>query len=114
MKIEAYSFGKITISGKTYTSDVIIYPDSVDPSWWREEGHVLSIKDLQAVLAAKPETLVVGTGYYGMMRVPGETKSFLLSSGIEVRIEQTSRAVELYNDLSGKNRNVIAALHLTC
>lgn len=33
MKIDHYSFGKIIINGKTYPSDVIIYPDSVDSSW---------------------------------------------------------------------------------
>ncbi len=29
MKIDSYSFGKIVINGKTYASDVIIYPGCV-------------------------------------------------------------------------------------
>jgi hypothetical protein len=29
MKIEAYEFGRIVYGGKTYTSDLIIYPDRV-------------------------------------------------------------------------------------
>ena len=45
MKIDSYSFGRIVINGKTYTSDVIIFPDKVDASWWRKEGHLLQLAD---------------------------------------------------------------------
>lgn len=113
MKIEHYSFGKITIDGKTYTSDVIIYPDRIDSSWWRKEGHSLHIADLVEVVNAKPEILVVGTGYSGLMVVPEETISYLKSRGIEVHVARTEKAVKLFNDLQ-KNKRVIAALHLTC
>lgn len=41
MTIASYSFGKITIDGQTFTSDLIIYPGRIDPSWWRREGHFL-------------------------------------------------------------------------
>ena len=54
MKIEHYSFGNITIDGQTYTSDVIIYPERVDASWWRKEGHNLQIEDLAGVIKAEP------------------------------------------------------------
>lgn len=113
MKIEHYSFGKITIDGKTYTLDVIIYPERVDSSWWRKEGHSLYIVDLKDVINAKPEILVVGTGYTGLMVVPEETISYLKSKGIEVHVARTVKAVEIFNDLQ-KNKKVIAALHLTC
>ncbi len=70
MKIEKYSFGKIEIDGTEYTSDVIIYPDGVDGKWWRLEGHLLQMPDLEAVIGKKPDIIVVGTGYMGVMRVP--------------------------------------------
>ena len=113
MRIEHYSFGKITIDGKTYTSDVIIYPERVDSSWWRKEGHSLHIVDLKGVIDEKPEILVVGTGYSGMMVVPEETISYLRSKGVEVQVARTEKAVEFFNKLS-KDKKVIAALHLTC
>ncbi|MEW6002497.1 MAG: MTH938/NDUFAF3 family protein [Nitrospirota bacterium] len=113
MKIEHYSFGKITIDGKTYTSDVIIYPGRVDSSWWRKEGHSLQIVDLSEVIKAKPQVLVVGTGYSGLMAVPEKTQTYLESKGIEVQVARTEKAVELFNELQ-KDRIVIAALHLTC
>lgn len=113
MKIEHYSFGKITIEGKSYTSDVIIYSERVDSSWWRKEGHSLHIVDLKDVINAKPEILIVGTGYSGAMVIPEETKSYLKLNGIEVHIARTEKAVELFNKLQ-KDKKVVAALHLTC
>ena len=113
MKVEHYSFGKITIDGKTYTSDVIIYPGRVDSSWWRKEGHNLQVVDLSDVINAKPEILIVGTGSSGLMKVPKETLSHLESKGIEVYIALTEKTVELFNKLR-KDKIVIAALHLTC
>jgi hypothetical protein len=113
MMIEHYSFGRITIDGKTYTSDVIIYPGRVDSSWWRKEGHKLQIEDLKDVIEATPQILIVGTGAYGVMQVPKETLSFLQEKGIDVRIERTDKAVELFNKLR-KGKTAIAALHLTC
>jgi hypothetical protein len=113
MTIGHYSFGRITVDGKTYTSDVIIYPEKVDSSWWRKEGHNLEIADLAGVIAAKPDVLIIGTGAYGVMKVPEKTIYHLTSNGIEVHAEQTEKAVGLFNRLQ-KEKRVIAALHLTC
>jgi len=113
MKITHYSFGKITIDGKTYTSDVIMYPDHVDSSWWRQEGHLLQIADLRDIMAAKLPVLVVGTGFYGAMKVPKETLDYFKSNNIEAYVENTQKAVKLYNEILSK-RPAIAALHLTC
>jgi hypothetical protein len=113
MKIEHYSFGTITIDGKSYTSDVIIYPERVDSSWWRKQGHSLHIVDLKDVIPAGPEILIVGTGHSGAMVVPEETLSYLKSKGIDVHIARTDKAVELFNKFQ-KNKKTIAALHLTC
>jgi hypothetical protein len=120
MKIEHYSFGNITIDGRGYTSDVIIYPERVDFSWWRKEGHNLHVEDLKNVVKAQPDILVIGTGAFGVMRVPKETVTYLESKGIEVHAAKTGEAVDLFNKLQsktgegGKAGVVIAALHLTC
>lgn len=113
MAIESYTFGCIVIEGQTYTSDVLIYPHRVDPRWWRKEGHRLQPVDLAEVVREKPEVLVVGSGYFGHMKVPPETSDYLGSQGIEVIAERTEEACQTYNRLSEK-RIVVAALHLTC
>jgi hypothetical protein len=113
MKIEHYSFGTIKIDGKTYTSDVIIYSDRVDSSWWRKHGHTLYIIDLKDVIPAGPEILVVGTGHSGAMVVPEETLSYIKSKGIDVHVARTDKAVVLFNRFQ-EDKKTIAALHLTC
>ena len=113
MKIDSYSFGSLVVDGRLYTSDVIIYPGRVDPSWWRKEGHRLQMADLADVLSERPEILIIGTGYSGMMVVPRETKDSIRSRGIDIHVATTGKAVELFNTMQGK-RNMIAALHLTC
>jgi hypothetical protein len=111
--VEDYHFGRITVRGKSYASDVIIYPDRVDSPWWRREGHSLCLEDLRAVLAARPEVLVVGTGAYGLMQIQEEVKEHLSKVGIELQAAATAEACTLYNQL-GATRKTVAALHLTC
>jgi hypothetical protein len=111
--IDSYGFGQIVINGKTYTSDVIIYPNKVDSSWWRKEGHELGIEDLKDVLEQNPDMIIVGTGYSGIMKVLPETKKLIESKKIKLVIEDTRRAWQSYNEFS-KKQKVIAMLHLTC
>lgn len=114
MKIDFYSFGHIVIDGRPYTSDVIIYHDRVDASWWRKEGHRLDTADLAEVVKSKPDILIIGTGYSGVMRVPKETTEYIVSHGIDLRVERTGKAVDLFNALQGRKERIIAALHITC
>lgn len=111
--IDSYSFGKIVIDGKMFTSDVIIYPDVVYDNWWRKSGHLLQKEDLIEIINFNPEVLIVGTGDNGLMKIPNDTKQFLVSKGIELIFEETSKARDIYNKLNGKRR-IVAALHLTC
>lgn len=113
LKIDSYTFGRIVINGRTYTTDVIIYPKKVDATWWRKEGHLLQLVDVQEILQVKPELLIVGTGYAGVMKVPRETIERITEQGIEVNVALTSKAAQLYNELQGV-RNAVAALHITC
>jgi hypothetical protein len=111
--IDGYDFGEITIDGKTYTSDVIIYKNRVDDSWRRIEGHRLAPGDIAQILDKKPEILIIGTGAEGVMAVPEQVKAGIEAKGIQVIVKRTADACEEYNKLS-PSKNVIAALHLTC
>jgi hypothetical protein len=113
MHIDGYVFGRMTIDKKTYTTDLIVYPDRVDPSWWRKEGHYLQKEDLSGIVAARPDILVVGTGDMGVMQVPESTITFLKDHGIEVHVAKTGKSVELFNSQPA-DKKVIGAFHLTC
>ena len=73
----------------------------------------MSLDDVKEILDAKPEVLVVGTGYSGLMKVHSQIEQSLRSSGIELIAAKTAKACQVYNDLC-KSRRVVAALHLTC
>ena len=113
MIINSYSFGNITIDGKNYRSDVIIFPDKINSKWWRKSGHLLSNEDIGEILKYKPEMLIIGTGASGLMKVDQKVKDKLNSLGIGFIIKKTTEAVEEYNKLEKKDK-IICAFHLTC
>lgn len=114
MNITGYRFGEIDIDGRAYSSDVIVTPERVIDTWWRKEGHNLVVKDLAEVVAAKPDIVVVGTGYFGRMAVSEEARRYLEAQGIRVRADRTREAVRDFNQLQEQQARVVAALHLTC
>ena len=115
MHIDSYSFGNIQIDGRDYARDVILLGDDVIGPWWREAGgHVYAASDFAELLAAAPDVVVLGIGYFGRVKVLDETLAAFAEVGTEVIVERTGAAVERYNDLVSGGRNVAAALHLTC
>lgn len=113
--IDDYRFGRISIDGAVYTSDVILLIDHVFSPWWREAGgHLFAVSDLGPVLEAGAAAVVLGTGYYGRVKVPDETYTALRNAGAEVEVAVTGRAVDEYNRRAEAGEKVVAALHLTC
>ena len=114
--IDAYRFGTIVVNGKRYTSDVLILPEKVMDDWRRREGHRLHVDDLKEVLNAepKPESLIVGTGYFGLMKVLSEVEESLRTRRIGFVAQRTKQACQTFNDLLKSRRRAVAALHLAC
>ena len=112
--IEDYTFGKIIVDGHAFTSDVIITPERVIDNWWRKEGHRLDKSDLDEVLDASPDCLLVGTGYYGQMSIPQETIEYLQSKNIHIDYAPTGEAIKQLKQLQKECARIVAALHLTC
>ena len=112
--IENSDFGSIQIDGKTYTTDIIIYPDGrITDNWWRRHGHRLSLNDIEALVSADPEVIVIGTGVYGRMLPEPGLKKKLSQLGIELVLGATTEAVSHFNRLRS-TRRVGAGFHLTC
>jgi hypothetical protein len=111
--IDTYSFGRMSIDGAEHTSDLILLPGGrVVGDWWRDEGHLLQVQDLGEVFDAGPERLIVGIGAYGVMDVSEAVRDACRERGIELVIERTGDAVDLYN--AARKESVAAAFHLTC
>ena len=111
--IDKYSFGSIVVEGEQYSSDIIIFCDHVESNWWRKQGHTLSKEDIHSVVAVHPDVIIIGTGYYGIMKVPPAIVEYARVHGIEMIVEKTTKAWKTYNEVRN-DKNVVACLHLTC
>ena len=111
--ISEYHFGRIVVNGKEYNSDLIILPERIIDNWWRQQGHLLVVDDLREVIAAGVDIVVVGTGKFGAMKVPGEIVETLAAHDIVVRVALTDQAGEIFEQLR-EQQPTAAALHLTC
>lgn len=113
--IDTYETGRsIQIEGRIYHSDVKIIGDEVRANWWRQAGHRLDRADISDILENRPDVLVVGTGYAGMMQVPAATRKAIENHGIRLRVEKTGSAVQAFNRLHREGHKVAGAFHLTC
>ncbi len=114
MVIDSFAFGNIVIDGRCYASDLIIYPDGkIVDGWWRSSGHLLTENDIEELIAASPEIIVVGTGTSGMMRLASGLEQSLSKKGIGMVAAPCREALVCFNELS-PSRKVGAGFHLTC
>jgi len=113
MNIESYDFGRISIDGRSYTEDLKIVRGRVIPGWWRKEGYNLLPEDIEDILKARPDVLVVGTGHNGIMRISKAVEERLQKAGIELVAAPTRQAVDEFNRIS-PTRDTAFAAHLTC
>lgn len=111
--VDSYSFGRIIIDKQSFTSDIILFPDRVYSTWWRKEGHKLCMEDLEEIPFEDYDVLIVGTGFFGVMKVNKDVHTFMKENGVQLIIEKTKDAVTMYNELARKKR-VVGAFHLTC
>jgi len=111
--IDSYVFGRMTVDGREYTSDLIILPGRILYPWWRAEGHRLILKDLEDVFAAPHQILIVGTGFMGAMRLDEEVRVHAEQAGIRLLVEKTRGAVKAFNRFTPDHK-VCGAFHLTC
>lgn len=112
--IEAYSFGSLTFAGKRYGKDLKILRGKVVDNWWRKEGHRVDAADVQDILDAGPEVLVVGMGADGLMRVTKQLAETLSDKEIQLIAQPSGEAARTFNKLLEDGKDVAGAFHLTC
>ena len=114
IKIDGYSFGRMSVGGREYTSDLILYTDGrIQDNWRRAQGHNLLPGDLTSVLGAVPEKLIIGTGASGLIRVSEGVVEACEKRGIEIEACPTPVAVTRFNESAEEGRLIAACFHLT-
>jgi hypothetical protein len=111
--VDQYTFGEVHVDDATHRDDLIVLPDRVLCPWRRKRGHRLQLVDLAEVLEASLDVLVVGTGYFGRMRVDSSVETEFARTGIVLVSAPTSEAIQRFSELPEDPR-VALALHLTC
>ena len=114
LRIDNCSFGSLVINGKTYTDDLVIYPDGeIMGPWRRKRGHQLSMDDLRELIDSSPEVIVAGTGVSGGVIPDRNLEEDLSKLAIEFIAAPNEKATKAFNELVAEKR-VGAGFHLTC
>ena len=112
--INRYEFGLIVIEGKSYNHDVAAFWDGNVSRWQRAESHVINAEDVQVAINKNPEIIVIGTGEEGIAKVTEEATKEIISKGINLVIEKTKAASEVFNVNAAQGKKAAGLFHLTC
>ncbi|MFW5907988.1 MAG: MTH938/NDUFAF3 family protein [Candidatus Natronoplasma sp.] len=119
--IEDTSFGEVTIDGKTYDYDVVVFPDSIirRKKSITKEKHGTSHKFTRAEMKVYLEevdpsninSIVVGTGQYDKLKLLPEARQLLEEKDLEYIERKTPDLVGMQDH---PRENNIFIIHVTC
>jgi polyphosphate kinase 2 (PPK2 family) len=109
--IQAFEYGRITIADQDYDADILVYPDGDIKESQRSDEHQLKVTDIEPLINAEPEVIVLGLGTVGQLKVKPKVKDQIASSGIELHAYKTEKAIEIYRDLRIQ-KSIAALFHL--
>jgi len=110
--LDATSFGSITISGKKYDHDVYVFWDGTVER--RVGDHTVSARQMEYIVKKKPQIIIIGTGQFGIVRVPSESEKLAKEQNIEIVTAPTQQAIRIFNEAMKQGKRVSAIIHVTC
>ena len=117
-RIEHLSWGHMTVEGVGSGKDFKLWPGGGRDWDWTETNthHVPGIQpaDVEELLGHGSEAIVLSRGILLKLQTCKETLQLLNEKGASVHIEETNKAVEIYNELASKNVAVGGLFHSTC
>jgi uncharacterized protein len=110
--IRGFSPGAIRIGEQTFNRSCIVAANALITDWPPQSIAELRIEHLDAVLALRPEIVLLGTGL--RQQFPDrQLLASMLARRVGIEVMDTGAACRTYNVLMGEQRRVIAALFLT-
>lgn len=121
MHIDSTSFGTVTIDGTTY-HQVLIIGDKIEERDWEklkklfDTSHEIGEWEVKELVSNKPEVIIIATGQDGAMgkELPAASLRKQAGESIEIVIEPTPKAIEIYNEKVKSGKRVNALIHTTC
>jgi hypothetical protein len=118
VKIDKFSFGLIVIGGKSYRHDVLLFPDgSVKErrgGFWKFGSHTIRKDEIEELVKANPEVLIVGTGTNGRAKVDSQAEACAGEEGIRLLVAPSPQAIKSLNQLIDEGKRISAIIHITC
>jgi hypothetical protein len=117
-RIREQSWGKVLVEGQPEPfKDCKLFPGGAREWDWGETGthHHPGIQpaDVQELLDQGARVVVLSQGRLRRLQVAPETLRLLETTGVQVHILQTEKAIKLYNELC-ESETVGALIHSTC
>lgn len=109
--IVACSDREVRLQGRSFAGSVIVTRDAVLEDWRPPEVDALSIGDFEALVALRPEVVLLGTGTRQRLPAPALYADFA-ALGIGLEVMDNRAACRTYNVLLGEFRDVALALIL--
>ncbi|MGC9319145.1 MAG: ROK family protein, partial [Armatimonadota bacterium] len=116
--IDSVEFGTVTVNGERLDHDIHIRADGAvkkrKKKWARKDygtSHVLGPRELKKALKKGADTLIIGEGFNGMVRLSDEGRELLEQRGVTWQMLPTPKAVEAWNLAQGRRALI---LHVTC
>ncbi len=120
MKIDSTEFGSITIDGTIYPHDILIQLSGEVVKRKKKlskkhngSSHIISLEEAEFVYEKGCDTLVLGAGQYGNVKLSPEAAEFFEQHVCRVILLPTPAAIETYNKARGKTKS-IGLFHVTC
>jgi uncharacterized protein len=110
--IRAYSSQEIRIGEQRLRASCIVTPDTVIADWEPASFAALTAVHLEAVLALKPELVLLGTGPTQRFP-PAGIRAALTARGVGLEVMDLGAACRTFNILVQEQRQVAAALFLS-
>ena len=110
---------EVTVNGQTHRfKDCKVWPGGATEWDWTVTGtrHQPGIQpaDLEDLLMQGVEVMILSRGMQRRLHTCPETEQLLRARGIAYHIEETQRAVELFNELMKRGQKVGGVFHSTC
>lgn len=110
--VHSYAPGEVRVGDTVLRRSCLLKSDQLVSDWRPQSIEELTETDLDAVLALKPEIVVVGSGVRQRFP-PTVLTAALLARGIGCEVMDTGAACRTYNVLATEGRAVVAALFVS-
>ncbi|HUV72143.1 MAG TPA: MTH938/NDUFAF3 family protein [Clostridia bacterium] len=119
INIDQVDWGELKVSGKEYSQVLVVGNQVIE----RQEEklrrlfgttHKMGGWEMEELLSSKPEIIIIGNGFDGVLEVSKKLRAESEKLGIELKVLKTPAAVGEFNQLVGKGKRVNALIHTTC